>query len=109
MLCQWRKKLANDFKIITEGSTASAGIAIAHHLYPLYAALEAAHQAERDAKKVQDKAAVCVYVLKRSGEQSNIRSSWASLDGNFNDLVTRFKKNLFHHALPTMRLVQLML
>jgi len=86
------QKLANDFKIITEGSTASAGIAIAHHLYPLYAALEAAHQAERDAKKVQDKAAVCVYVLKRSGEQSNIRSSWASLDGNFNDLVTRFKE-----------------
>lgn len=86
------QQLANDFRKITEGSTASAGIAIAHHLYPLYAALEAARQAERDAKRVQDKAAVCVYVLKRSGEQSYLRSSWTSLDGNFNDLVTRFKE-----------------
>lgn len=86
------QQLANDFKKITEGSTASSGIAIAHHLYPLYAALEAARQAERDAKRVQDKAAVCVYVLKRSGEQSKMCSRWVSLGENLNNMIERFKE-----------------
>lgn len=86
------QKLAREFETITEGSTASAGIAIAHHLYPLYATLEAARQAERDAKRVQDKAAVCVYVLKRSGEQSKMCSRWVSLGENLNNMIERFKE-----------------
>jgi CRISPR-associated protein Cmr2 len=70
-------KLAAQFNRVT-GCTASAGLAIVHHLYPLDAALSAARQAESRAKKVADeaKAALCVRAIKRSGEMLEVRSSW---------------------------------
>ncbi|MCC7354482.1 MAG: type III-B CRISPR-associated protein Cas10/Cmr2 [Anaerolineae bacterium] len=80
--------LAETFKSTSIGSkddkaTASAGVAIAHHLYPLGAALDAAREAEKAAKRVPDKAAVCVQVLKRSGERAEMRSKWADLGENW--------------------------
>lgn len=60
------------------GTSASAGIAIAHHLSPLDAALAAARSAESRAK-TPPKAAVAVQVLKRSGESLELRSSWEAL------------------------------
>lgn len=65
--------LASSFKEVTDG-TASAGIAVAHHLFPLGAALQAARHAERQAKRVQGKNAVCIQMLKRSGETLEVRS-----------------------------------
>ena len=56
--------------------TASAGIAIAHHLQPLEIALKAARQAEHIAKSRYDRAAVCVSVLRRSGEPLQVGSKW---------------------------------
>lgn len=70
--------------------TLSAGIAIAHHLYPLDAALQAARAAEKAAKAVPGKAAVAVQVLKRSGETVTIRSKWEGLGGRFDELVGHF-------------------
>ena len=76
----------------TQG-TASAGIAVAHHLYPLDAALRAAREAEARAKQVTGKAAVGVAVLRRSGERRELVSPWAALDalGEFDALVALFR------------------
>jgi CRISPR-associated protein Cmr2 len=52
-----------------ETATASAGIAIAHHLQPLSQALNAAREAEHVAKQVFDRNAFAVNLLKRSGER----------------------------------------
>jgi CRISPR-associated protein Cmr2 len=91
-------KLADEFAgIANRQGTASAGIAIAHHLYPLDAALRAAREAEKQAKAVKDKAAVCVRVLKRSGETLEVRSKWDTLS-EFDKLVQLFKgKELSSH------------
>jgi CRISPR-associated protein Cmr2 len=70
--------------------TMSAGIAIAHHLYPLDAALSAAHSAEHRAKEVDEKNAVCVRVLKRSGETFDARSSWMTIGNLFGEIVQLF-------------------
>lgn len=83
--------LAERFANTIKGGTASAGIAIAHHLHPLDATLRAARAAEQRAKQVEGKAAVCVRVLRRSGEQVDARSHWATL-GNFESLVTLFRE-----------------
>lgn len=56
--------------------TASAGIAMAHHLSPLDATLKAAREAEGKAKQVAGKAALCVSVLRRGGEETTARGQW---------------------------------
>jgi CRISPR-associated protein Cmr2 len=64
--------------LLTMGPTAtgSAGIALAHHTYPLDAVLATARQAERRAKEVYDRDAVCSVALKRSGETVRVGSKW---------------------------------
>lgn len=59
------------------GGTASAGIAIVHHLSPLDAALGAARAAEQAAKNSYGRSAVCVRALKRSGEAVQVGSQWS--------------------------------
>jgi len=73
--------------------TASAGIAVVHHLYPLDAALAAAREAEARAKQVAGKAAVAVTVLRRSGEPRELVSPWAALKelNGFDALVALFR------------------
>jgi|YNPBryunderm2012_1023409.scaffolds.fasta_scaffold00551_10 CRISPR-associated protein Cmr2 len=74
--------------------TLSAGIVIAHHLYPLDAALSAARQAEQDAKsKVKEKNAVCVSVMRRSGEFLQAFSPWQAMGNRFDELVALLKPN----------------
>jgi CRISPR-associated protein Cmr2 len=82
--------LAKKFANTVDDGTASAGIAIAHHLHPLDATLSAARAAERQAKDVKGKASVCVRVLRRSGEQFDVRSRWDNL-GDFEPLITLFR------------------
>jgi CRISPR-associated protein Cmr2 len=84
--------LAEEFERKTRG-TASAGIAVVHHFYPLDAALAAARAAEWLAKDVDGKAAVCVRVLKRSGETTDMRSRWQDLGTTFADLVRLFTED----------------
>ncbi|MEW5960176.1 MAG: type III-B CRISPR-associated protein Cas10/Cmr2, partial [Chloroflexota bacterium] len=88
---QVAQNLAESFREITQGITASAGIAIAHHLYPLGATLQAARQAEQHAKQLDGKAAVCVQVLKRSGEITRMRSSWLAVGSTLAEIVHLFK------------------
>lgn len=73
-------------------ATASAGISVVHHLYPLDAALQAAYEAERKAKAMDGKDAVCVRVLKRSGESTEVRSHWTDVDDRFEALRAWFAK-----------------
>ncbi|MEW6276211.1 MAG: type III-B CRISPR-associated protein Cas10/Cmr2, partial [Bacillota bacterium] len=83
--------LVERFEAVTRG-TASAGVAIAHHLYPLDAVVRAARDAEAQAKKVEGKASVCVTVLKRSGVMTMMRSRWRDFHPVFNQLVNLFKE-----------------
>jgi CRISPR-associated protein Cmr2 len=71
--------------------TASAGIAIVHHLYPLSAALDAARKAEKAAKGVEGKTAVAIHALKRSGETLEVRSKWEHIPDVWHTLITYFQ------------------
>ena len=76
--------LAADFEAVARSApvfgTASAGLALVHHLHPLDAALRAARAAEAQAKQMPGKAALCITALKRSGEQVNAVTKWNDLD-----------------------------
>lgn len=58
-------------------ATISAGIAIAHHRAPLDAVLREAREALRSAKEAYGRDAVCVHVLKRSGDALRVGSRWS--------------------------------
>ncbi|MCS7087533.1 MAG: type III-B CRISPR-associated protein Cas10/Cmr2 [Thermoflexales bacterium] len=79
------EQLAEEFRNIT-GGTASAGIALVHHLSPLGNALRAAREAEQSAKGVPNKNALCTAAVKRSGEREQVRMHWDDLF-TFNQLV----------------------
>ncbi|NPV08294.1 MAG: type III-B CRISPR-associated protein Cas10/Cmr2 [Anaerolineae bacterium] len=81
-------ELAQEFHRVT-AATASAGIAIAHHLSPLDAALEQAHQAQNLAKDIPGKDAVCVTLMRRGGEAITARGPWCSVIANL-DQVTQY-------------------
>jgi len=83
-------KLADAFYQCT-GNSGSAGIVVAHHTYPLSAVLRTAHDAEFLAKEVPDKNAVCVQVLKRSGETLTVSGHWADLMPVFENIVNHLK------------------
>lgn len=83
------RTLADKFSEITNG-TASAGIAVAHHLFPLDAALETAREAEQQAKRA-GRDAVCVRMLKRSGETLEMRSPWKAVGETFVDITKFFQ------------------
>lgn len=59
------------------GLTMSAGIALVHHKFPLDVALRSARNAEKAAKDVKGKNALCVYAIKRSGDPVRVRAKWA--------------------------------
>ncbi|MGH7964798.1 MAG: type III-B CRISPR-associated protein Cas10/Cmr2, partial [Candidatus Binatia bacterium] len=82
--------LATSFQEVTGGS-ASAGIAIVHHLSPLGAALQAARTAEQQAKQVEGKNAVCLHFLKRSGEPLEMCSPWRAIGEVFAEVIRLFQ------------------
>src|SRR5262249_28308352 len=57
--------------------TASIGVAIAHHTAPLGGVLLSLQRAERSAKEKYGRAALCVHMLKRSGEEIRIGTRWS--------------------------------
>lgn len=58
------------------GRTASAGIAIVHHMQPLEGALRAAKDAQHHAKERYERNALAVDVLRRSGERRRVGMNW---------------------------------
>ncbi|MFZ2517598.1 MAG: type III-B CRISPR-associated protein Cas10/Cmr2, partial [Anaerolineae bacterium] len=108
------RTLAGWFEQMT-GGTCSAGISIAHHLFPLGRALQAARQAEKQAKRLRsatdetrEKAAVCIRVLKRSGEEYDVRSRWESapVGGAFDQIVKHFQAKTLSTRLAYEALAQ---
>jgi CRISPR-associated protein Cmr2 len=83
------RSLAQQFTEKT-GGTASAGVAIAHHLTPLDTALVAAREAEQRAKRHYGRSALCVRALKRSGESVETGSGWEAMGGLVDELVGLF-------------------
>ena len=71
------QKLQEAFGKTLAGGTMSAGIAIAHHLSPLQIALNEARHAEGVAKDVYDRNALCVTLLRRSGEAVQVGAQWS--------------------------------
>lgn len=88
------KSLADTFKeMMSEfGVTASAGIALTHHQSPLDFAIEEARKAEKTAKNETGRNAICVHVLKRSGEPLEVRSQWKDLKDTVNELQKLFEE-----------------
>lgn len=91
--------LATKFKEIVKGS-ASAGIAITHHHSPLSAALRAARAAEAQAKAMEGKNAVCIKVLRRSGEGLELKSHWNEAEQTFPELIELFQDETLAGKLP---------
>jgi CRISPR-associated protein Cmr2 len=61
--------------------TPSVGMAIAHHTAPLDLTLQATARAERSAKDRYGRDALCVHVLKHSGEEVRVGTHWTDTDG----------------------------
>lgn len=78
---------------------ASAGIAISHHTSPLSAALRAARTAQDKAKDVDGKNALCVSVLRRSGERLEMRSHWNEA-AYLKDMIKFFKDDTLSTKFP---------
>jgi CRISPR-associated protein Cmr2 len=116
LLPEWAGKFGQVKDAAGNPCSASAGIVIVHHRYPLGTALRAARQAESEAKLVNHTSAspgtVCIHWLRRSGEELRVRSSWDGLAGrvgqmraDFNSgLSTRFPYELASEAEPAARL-----
>lgn len=60
--------------------TFSAGIAIFHHIEPLEDALQAARDAEKEAKSIKGKNALAVTEAKRSGAPRTVKGHWDELN-----------------------------
>jgi len=80
-------------------TSASAGIAITHHQSPLDFALESGRRAERLAKNLGGKDAVCVSVLRRGGEPLEMRSKWKDLGSQLLELQELFEDQLLSSRL----------
>jgi CRISPR-associated protein Cmr2 len=85
------KALAEKFAECVPDGSASAGIAVVHHTFPLGAALREARTAEHAAKKMPGKDAICFRILKRSGETVQIRSPRKKAEENFETLCKYYQ------------------
>jgi len=75
------KVLACAFReTLSSGPTLSVGVAICHHLDPLADALSLARDAEKVAKGLPGKNALCIKLDKRSGETTTIVDHWGKID-----------------------------
>lgn len=69
-------ELKTSFKEIIEGGTLSAGVAIVHYKEPLSTSLARARAAEKEAKKIDGKDAVCIALHTRGGSPLALAQKW---------------------------------
>lgn len=83
-------QFAADLKAHTtaEGAspTLSMGVAVVHHLMPLDEALALVRKAEKTAKGVEGKNALCVVVKRRGGEGVSVAGRWGDVDARLDEL-----------------------
>ena len=72
-------------------STLSGGLMIAHHLHPLSDVLNMARSAEKEAKSVKGKNALCVVLNKRSGAVRTIRGKWEEINTRLTVLANYYR------------------
>ena len=94
------ERLRPNWALTVPGPTAtvSVGIAIGHVRTPMQEVIQAARAAESVAKKVPNKGALCLSVMKRSGESaefaarfdSGVVGVWEELSAEVHDLSGRF-------------------
>jgi len=65
----------------------SFGVAIQYHKFPLYEALSNAHNLLNEAKAIDGKNALCLKLLKHSGQECSLRFSKYSTSEYFNHLI----------------------
>lgn len=94
---EFAKALADKFKETVQVS-ASAGMVITHHLAPLSNALKQARKAEEKAKE-SGKDALCITVLRRSGETLQMISPWGHVS-KFKTFVELFTSKELSSKLP---------
>jgi CRISPR-associated protein Cmr2 len=77
-----REQLRPNWPLMVPGprATASTGIAIGHVHAPMQDTIQAARDAEASAKRIKDKGAFCLRILKRSGESAEFAARWQILD-----------------------------
>lgn len=80
LAAKFKKKLEHFNDAGGQAPTLSVGIAITHHLEPLADALELARAAEKAAKSVPGKEALCIKVSKRGGSVTTLADKWGKLD-----------------------------
>lgn len=76
---EFKEKL-KEFNDAGRSPTLSVGIAIAHCLDPLSDTLDLARSAEKEAKKLPGKDALCLKVSKRGGSVTTVVGKWGKLD-----------------------------
>ena len=73
--------------------TLSIGIVIAHHLEPLADVLELARNAEKEAKKVDDKNGLAITLRKRGGADRTINGKWSVFYKRLSHLIDFYRKD----------------
>lgn len=104
---QFNKKIA-DIQPPTGGHlpTSSAGIAISHHTAPLDLTLLTMQRAESAAKNTYGRDAVCIHLLKRSGDEVNVGSHWMSTNGESLLSLIEEVTRLLREKILSMKFVQ---
>jgi CRISPR-associated protein Cmr2 len=93
---QFREMMDNFTDDKDRSPTFSAGIAIFHHIEPLEDALQAARDAEKEAKSVNGKNALAVTEAKRSGAPRTVKGKWGELDTRLLHLAAFYQEERQH-------------
>lgn len=106
------ERLRPNWPLIVPGPTASVsvGIAIGHVRSPMQEVIQAAREAESVAKKVPNKGAYCLRVMKRSGESaefaarftSGVCGVWDELSAGVHNFSGRFPYRYLHLIKPLL-------
>lgn len=83
---EFKEKL-KDFSDAGQAPTLSVGIAIAHHLDPLSDTLDLVRAAEKAAKGLPGKDALCLKVSKRGGAVTTVVGKWGNLDKRLHQFI----------------------
>lgn len=89
------RELAGAFRSTVKGGTLSAGIAIVHYREPLSMSLHQAREAEKAAKAVDGKNAVCVALHTRGGAPLRVAGAWEKMRE-----LERWQEQPFPRGLP---------
>jgi CRISPR-associated protein Cmr2 len=93
-LAQNFEEQLKDFRDESEKSpTLSVGLAVVHHLHPLWDALNTARAAEKKAKDA-DRDALAISVRKRSGGEYTLADKWEILNKHLGPLISYCRKDL---------------